>query len=244
MPTERLDRIERAILHHPDPVVSAPELASVDELEDLARRQVLDELRLLERAGDVGSKKVGGNAVAWYHRERVNPAPPRDPADHPDQRGLAETAAQRAHNAREGDVERSGLHEECNDDPVDGADRDRDLDRDQERGELVDEIDADLERALGSWDPGRTRQERRERRRIGVAVLRWLRDRNDGKPPEVTRADAVAELFDELALEGQSEDTWWRKCARPALNHAAESGLVDASGRTYEWIGETEGSEP
>lgn len=90
MGADRIERVESEVKYHPDPVVTATEIA--DQLEDVSRRDVLDDLRVLERTGELERKKVGARAVAWWHTERVVPAPPRDPADHPDQRGLEETA--------------------------------------------------------------------------------------------------------------------------------------------------------
>lgn len=90
MGADRIERVESAVKHHPDPVVTATEIS--DELGDVSRRDVLDDLRVLERTGELERKKVGARAVAWWHTERVVPAPPKDPADHPDQRALEETA--------------------------------------------------------------------------------------------------------------------------------------------------------
>lgn len=207
MKDSRLDKVEKELLHHPDPVVKTTELA--EELEGVGRRDVLDDLRLLEREGTAVSKSIGASAVAWWHVDRVVPAPPRDPADHPDQRGLAETT--RAHNARVSESTGSGSTF-----PNDG---------------LSDGVNGDIEAALEGWDPGRSSQERRERRRVGAEVLRWLRD--VGQP--VSRSDVVTALYDTHSFDGQSEDAWWRKVARPALKCAAENGYVDDSGRKYGW---------
>jgi len=72
------------MLEHPDPVVSAGDLAdNVDE----TRRHVLDQLRLLERTDAVESKQIGARAVAWWHVDRV--APRRvPPEEHPKQSAL------------------------------------------------------------------------------------------------------------------------------------------------------------
>jgi hypothetical protein len=81
-----LDDVEAAMLRHDDPVVTASNLADALD-EDVTSRHVLDLLRLLERAGDVESKKIGARAVAWWHVDRV--CPPRlPPEEQPDQRAL------------------------------------------------------------------------------------------------------------------------------------------------------------
>lgn len=80
-----------------------------------------------------------------------------------------------------------------------------------------------LDDVLDEWSPGRTPGEREERRAVGRAVLEWLRE--DGGPASgsVFR-DA---LLPEHAIEGQSETTWWRKTARPALKAAVDADLVE-----------------
>jgi len=84
-----LEAIEEAMIEHPDPVVSVPELA--DRL-DASDTHIRDQLRLLKRAGAVESKDVGARATAWWHSERVTP-PHVPPEDHPDQRPLDDVAA-------------------------------------------------------------------------------------------------------------------------------------------------------
>ncbi|UVW56710.1 hypothetical protein [Haloferax volcanii pleomorphic virus 1] len=79
-----LDAIEDAMLRHRDPVVTTGDLA--DEL-GCSSRHVLNQLRILERTDDVGSKQVGARAVAWWHVDRVTP-PTMRPDEHPDQTAL------------------------------------------------------------------------------------------------------------------------------------------------------------
>ena len=94
--TDREDAVERAIRHHPEPLVDARELTDsvleeTDAFDDLAdpRREVLDCLKVLRRTGEVISHSPGSNAITWAHRERViMDPPPRTPADHPDQSAL------------------------------------------------------------------------------------------------------------------------------------------------------------
>ena len=95
MTDQRLDIVEKALLHLSIPVASASDVAEEvedrsDVLDDVGdpRREVLGDLRLLERSGDVHSRKVGARARAWWHDDRVVPAPPEHPADHPDQSAL------------------------------------------------------------------------------------------------------------------------------------------------------------
>jgi len=102
MSGERLTIVEKALLHKAVAVASASDVAEAvlersDALEDAGdpRREVLEDLRLLEKSGAVHSRKVGARARAWWHDDRVVPAPPEDPADHPDQSALDEASEQR-----------------------------------------------------------------------------------------------------------------------------------------------------
>jgi hypothetical protein len=84
-----LEELENMMLEHPDPVVSAGDLA--DDVEE-TRRHVLDQLRLLERTDAVESKEIGARAVAWWHTDRV--APRRvPPEEHPEQSALDDVDA-------------------------------------------------------------------------------------------------------------------------------------------------------
>lgn len=133
MGAERLEKVESEVKHHPDPVVTATEIA--ERVEGASRRDVLDDLRVLERSGDLERKKVGARAVAWWHVDRVTPAPPRDPADHPDQRGLEETATgpgrRPDRDAGDGDQEASA------DEIIDGLDLSGSGDRLEARRDAV-----------------------------------------------------------------------------------------------------------
>lgn len=109
--------------------------------------------------------------------------------------------------------------------PEPAVDADHDVDDDP--SDVIDD-------ALSDWRPGRSQNERASRRAAGVAVLEWLRDRDDGP---VSREDVVRDTYPDLAPDDQSSDTYWRKTARAAFTQAADSGLVDDDGRTYEWLG-------
>lgn len=103
-----LDEVADELIRNEDPVVTAPEVA--DAL-DCSRKHALDQLRLLERAGDVASKDIGAAAVAWWHEERV--CPPRvPPEEHPDQAALEDAGEprprERPENRRESDGETVG----------------------------------------------------------------------------------------------------------------------------------------
>lgn len=89
----------------------------------------------------------------------------------------------------------------------------------------------EVEEVLRDWRPGRSAEEREERREIGREVLRWLRERGSG-----TRLEIVDELYDqELGIEA---DSWWRRIARAALDHAREKGLTEyqAGSGVWTWV--------
>ena len=218
---ERLDAVEDAILRADPPVVTAPEIAETvleestvyDSVGD-PRREAYDDLALLERSGAVESKECGARARAWWHTDRVLDPPPRD--------DLVDDLD------RDDEIPPSNPRGERLD-----ADPDVSLEYEDEDEEDVGDLDPDLEDALSDWRPGRSREERLERVEAGVAVLDWLRDRGGA----VSRADVVAETYDELAPASQSKDSFWRKTARPALQHAEDAGLVAIESKEYRWIG-------
>jgi len=71
---EVLDALRDRVDPETGPVATAPEIA--DDLP-LTRRSVLDKLRLLEAAGEVGCKSVGARAAVWW------PLPSKEPSRGP-----------------------------------------------------------------------------------------------------------------------------------------------------------------
>ncbi len=209
MATDRLDAIEAEVKHHEDPVVSTREIVDAID-DDVSRRTVLDDLRLLERADAVESKQTGAHAVAWWHVDRVTPAPPRSPADHPDQADLEDVAGDEDRDVQEGEPDEV--------DRVDGEELNR-----------LGEMFAD---ALDGWRPGRDLSEQAERREIGRKALDWLRDQEE----DVRRQDVVAALYEATSVDGQGEDAWWRRTVRPAFKNALEQGYVENPGRRWRWV--------
>lgn len=99
-------------------------------------------------------------------------------------------------------------------------------------------VSDDLDGLLEDWNPGRTREEREQRRALGRQVLEWVRE-TEG---HVSASDIKDALYPDLATdaEEQSEDTWWRKIARPALQAAVDDGLAEYRDgyHDYRWVGE------
>jgi len=205
-----LDELEDVILKHPDPVVTTGDLA--DEFDDVTKRHILDQLRLLERTDAIESKEIGARAIAWWHTERVNP-PRLAPEDHPDQRELEEIDVDVGADRRVDELEDVGGR----DDPADAEDS----------SPVVDEI-------IQQWRPGRSADERGKRRRVGREALLWLQSQNG----PASRADFESALYDDET--DPSADTWWRKWVRPALKHADHAGKVEfrLGHHDYEWTGE------
>ena len=200
MANDRLEKVEKAVKHHPDPVVSASEVTEALEI-DVTRRTVLDDLRLLERADAVESKEIGARAVAWVHVDRVNPAPPRDPADHPDQRDLEDAA-----------------------EPVDAIAVDAEQERGDADGGLEDDrIDADD--VIDGLDlPGSGTK--LERRRDAVrACVDFVRDHGAATKSDFIDAHYADGDGEHVAGFGSSGG-WWNAIGKQGLQEVAEH--VDA----------------
>lgn len=98
----------------------------------------------------------------------------------------------------------------------------------------VQEESVDLDELLDDWHPGRTLDEREERKEAGKAALRLLID--DGG--RLMREEFVDDLLPENDVDGQSDDTWWRNSVRPALMSAVHAGYAErhhGPPHTYEW---------
>lgn len=85
-----IDTVEDAVLRHDPHVTTGAALSR--QIDEVSKPKVLEALRVLERLGAVASVETGANAVAWWHTDRVVPAPPPTPADHPDQAGLEDAS--------------------------------------------------------------------------------------------------------------------------------------------------------
>jgi hypothetical protein len=93
-----VEEVEGTILRHDPHVTTGAQLSR--EL-DASKPKVLEALRILQYNGAVESVETGANAVAWWHTERVTPAPPEHPAEHPAQEGFHETADRVAGDVQE-----------------------------------------------------------------------------------------------------------------------------------------------
>lgn len=89
----------------------------------------------------------------------------------------------------------------------------------KETDERIDEIVAEVSK---SWEDSPARlQARRDAARAALS----LAVRRD----TLSKSDAVSDVLPDHGVDGQSEDTWWRKNVRPVLQHAGEH----APGRGY-----------
>lgn len=93
---------------------------------------------------------------------------------------------------------------------------------------------SDVDAILDDWPPRGTRK-RDRRREVGRAALEWLRERDS----PASGADFREALYEEYPVEGQSEETYWRKTVRPALQQAVEAGVVSyrEGYHDYQWTG-------
>jgi len=201
MSGERLTIVEKALLHNPIPVASASDVAeAVDErsdaLEDAGdpRREVLEDLRLLEKSGAVHSRKVGARARAWWHDDRVVPAPPEDPADHPDQSALDEASEQRRDQ-----------------EPVDA--------RDQEAAAGAAPIDdlpngVDAAEARAAIDAARQLVDDQGTATKAEIVREVM--------PEHRLGYDLEGALEKLDSDTRYRGSWWRKVVKPGLEQAAD----------------------
>jgi len=217
-----LEDVEEAIRGHPDPVVSTTDLASEDRL-DCSARHVLDQLRLLERAGAVESKDIGARAVAWWHVDRVRP-PIESPEDHPDQEPLEHYEPARGAAGGGGRDDHVGA-------PVDVDACDQEQDRNQEPSDAtadsptVDDVLAELDMP-GSGD-------RLEARREAVrACYQFLLNHGQAQ-----KSDFLDDVYPDHTAGYQSSGGWWNTI-NPALRELCERrGDVDppASEGEHTW---------
>lgn len=187
-----LKEAETAMLEHPDPVVTAGELA---EEMGCSSRHALDLLRSLEHVGDVESKDVGARAVAWWHVDRVRSPRTTQPQGDEERRvseGTTVESPSEAHTAREKEQSKPPTESEIRD----------------EVWEIVDEV-------ASGWEE----DSRLENRRLAAATaLQYAIDHQGvGKS-----SDVLEEIREKYPVEGQNEETYWRQNIRDILQKVGE----------------------
>lgn len=201
-----LDAVERAIRESGDPVVTAGGLA--DDL-DCSSRHALDLLRLLERTGDVRSKKVGARAVAWWHVDRV-----RDPP-----RSHERTTKERPTNSERTTRDQPAHDEGTDEEPLEG-----------EGIETTGAIEQAIEQAAEQWDDTPERIE--QRKQAARAALAAIREQ------PMSKSDVLEEVQQRYPVDGQSKRTWWRRnlseCDPSPLKQLAEYSNAT---KKWEWVG-------
>lgn len=181
------------------PIATAPEVA---EQLDQTRRKTLDDLRLLERAGDVESHAVGANARVWWPTEHVSISP-----------GASADVNDRTPEPRDGAERAEAPPARETGQASDGVDAASDADSPPEMEANVDEaVRAAVERVAEGWDDTPERLE--TRKNAAAVVLQHALDTGDaiGKSSDVV--DDVRAAF---PVEGQKPETYWRKNIRPVL---------------------------
>jgi len=79
-----------------------------------------------------------------------------------------------------------------------------------------DAVDTVVERVSSGWEDDEERLE--QRRAAGHAVLQHAVDSGDA----VGKTDAIEKFRDQYHIDGQNEETWWRKNIRPVLKAVGE----------------------
>lgn len=84
--------------------------------------------------------------------------------------------------------------------------------------------------ALDGWRPGRSADERNERRPVGRTALSWLREHGPA-----TRQEVIDALYADHNPMEISADAWWRTVVLSALQHARDRGYVEFRDGVKEW---------
>jgi len=80
----------------------------------------------------------------------------------------------------------------------------------------TDSVSAVVDDVAAEWDDTDARLD--ARKDAAKAVLQHALDTGDA----VGRSDAVEQFYDTHAVDGQNEETWWRKNIRPVLRNVGE----------------------
>ena len=205
-----------ALLEEEDrPIATAPELA---ERLDQSRRKTLDDLRLLERNGELKSHQVGAKARVWWiveGRETRETTSPEQTGQHTE----ATNEPQETRESKPEPAQESTL-------PL--------RDASPELSQLLKDV-------LKEWRPGRSGDDRTKRRRIGREALVWLHDRRE----PASRSEFINALYEDTHLEGQGQKSWWDRLVREALHTAQEAGIVEYHDgvKEYEWVGQNDNND-
>lgn len=178
------------------PVATAPELA--DRL-DAGRRQVYDDLRLLERAGDVESYAVGARGRVWWPVDAVTITPP----------ARADDSAADPMGERRDSAVQSG--DSATDETTSVPDHTRDT-QSEMTANVDDRVQDAVDAVATSWMDSEERLE--TRRDAAAVVLQHALDTDDAVGKSSDIVDDVRAAF---PVEGQKAETYWRKNIRPVL---------------------------
>lgn len=202
---EQVEAVEQALLSSETPVRSAADLHRGLDDETLTKNDVLSALNTLRDIERVGREKVGANAVAWWHVDRVTP-----PKKNRDRRARRETPGSRGSDTAPGADEPSPHTPESTPDAGDSATQEPEPpDVDARVSAAVDAIGAD-------WDDDARLE---NRKRAATEVLQHAVTTGEG----VGRSSDVFEMvLEKYPVQGQNEETYWRKNIRPVLKEFGE----------------------
>jgi hypothetical protein len=204
-PDDVLEELRAQVDPETAPVATAPEIAT-----DLpvGRRAVLDKLRLLEAAGEVGSKSVGAHATVWWPlpskepstEPSKEPTTEQEPAETPSEEPSTAPSSENQQSEREPSSEPSaGLSKEPSTELSTESDAPLCADPDDVPPDVREAVD----RAAEYWgDDGRL-DDRREATRVVLSAIE--------SEAGLTKSEIVDRYADEYAVEGQTEETWWRR---------------------------------
>jgi hypothetical protein len=246
-----LDALEEQLEATDRPIATAPEVA---QHVDQTRRKTLDDLRLLERAGDVESHSVGANATVWWPTgdgadDGGEPTPETSPVAPAQTRD--EPPAGGAESAEGHEAPRERAESEA--DPSAGGDErasDAPRERPADTASASDDAPArDVEaeevwRALEEIDvTGRGHDTRQVRRKAIMRAWEELRERGTAETQEIA-LPAFDEYVDNPQF-GYSENedhhrayNFWDSCAREVMKQLPYVKSPPPRGNTWTYTGD------
>lgn len=202
-----LDLVARALREHPDGITNTVELSErLEEVYGVERtsRQVLNDLRVLERVGEAHSKKLGANAVGWIHDDRLTPPPTSD---------NGAESGDRDHNPSRGggnnNIRGGGYQPNAEPHP----------DQDTTHGVDEDGVGAmvDAEAVVAELDIPGSGERLEDRRRAILACIEWIRETGSGR-----KSEFLENIWPQHPAGYQSEKSWWSTIGKNGLHPAAK----------------------
>jgi len=204
-----IDAVNHALRHHPDGITNSVELQSILESEygiTRSARQILTDLRVLERTGEAYSKTLGANAVGWIHTDRLR-SPDQLNTTHsttPTREIAHETPRRTPDSATPTPTPSSS---ESESEPA--------SDPEAEGGPLA-AYEADVRDVVTTLDLPGTGDRLRERQAAVAACIRFIRENGEGR-----KSTFIQRIYPDYKAGYSSERGWWETVGKQGLHEAA-----------------------